>query len=131
MDKPLAQQYPYLYNIVQHKNVFVASVLSRFPINIAFQRNLTSLRWGRWLHLLSCIIDINLTVEKRHLSMEMSTSRKIIIKSMYLDLLSGTIYVRKYMWKIKVSLKMIILCHMENTYGRWFQRNLASQSNLS
>jgi hypothetical protein len=35
-DMSLAQQYPSLYNIVQHKNVLVSTVLAQNPLNICF-----------------------------------------------------------------------------------------------
>ena len=35
----LAQQYPSLYNIVQRKNVLVATVLAQRPLNISFRRS--------------------------------------------------------------------------------------------
>jgi predicted phosphoadenosine phosphosulfate sulfurtransferase len=62
-DKPLAQQYPSLYDIVQHKDVLVANVLIGFPINIAFRRNLTKYKWKRWLHLLGRLVHVNLSKE--------------------------------------------------------------------
>jgi hypothetical protein len=40
-NKPLAVQYPYLYSIVQRKNVLVAIVLNQNPLNNAFRRTLT------------------------------------------------------------------------------------------
>jgi hypothetical protein len=36
---PLAQQYPTLFNIVQHKHVTVASVLSSILVNMRFTSN--------------------------------------------------------------------------------------------
>jgi hypothetical protein len=39
-DSPLAEQYPSLYNIVQHKNVLAATVLAQSPLNICFRRGL-------------------------------------------------------------------------------------------
>jgi hypothetical protein len=40
-NKSLAEQYPSLYNIVHHKQVFVASVLNQTPLNITFWHTLT------------------------------------------------------------------------------------------
>jgi hypothetical protein len=40
-NRPLAVQYPSLFNIVRHKNVPVASVLAQAPLNIEFGRALT------------------------------------------------------------------------------------------
>jgi hypothetical protein len=41
----LAQQYPSLYNIVQHKEVIFANVLSQISLNIGFIRALTGNKW--------------------------------------------------------------------------------------
>jgi hypothetical protein len=35
---PLAVQYPYLYNIVRHKNITAAETLKQTPWNIWFMR---------------------------------------------------------------------------------------------
>jgi hypothetical protein len=44
-DTPLANQYPSLFNIVQHKNVTVAQVLAHSPLNIRFRRFLIGHKW--------------------------------------------------------------------------------------
>jgi hypothetical protein len=44
-DKPLAEQYPNLYNIIHHKNVTISIVLGSVPLNISFQRNLLGNTW--------------------------------------------------------------------------------------
>jgi hypothetical protein len=47
-DTSLAQQYPYLYNIVQRKNVLVANVLVQTPlINIIFRRTFNDYKWDQ------------------------------------------------------------------------------------
>jgi hypothetical protein len=43
-DMSLSHQYPALYNIVQHKNVLVSTVLVTEPINISFRRVMTLLQ---------------------------------------------------------------------------------------
>jgi hypothetical protein len=68
-NKPLAVQYPYLYNIVQRKNVSVAIVLNQNPLNIAFCRTLTGNRWDMLLHLVQRLINVELTNE-RHFHLE-------------------------------------------------------------
>jgi hypothetical protein len=59
-DRPLATQYPSLYNIVQHKNQIVAHTFASAPINIEFRRFLIGACWDRWLHLLQRLIDVRL-----------------------------------------------------------------------
>jgi hypothetical protein len=60
---PLSQQYPALYNIVQHKNVLVSKVFATAPINISFRRGLNDNKWLEWIHLCQRLITINLTTE--------------------------------------------------------------------
>ena len=108
-DKPLAQQYPSLYNIAQHKNVMVASVLTGFPLNLAFRRNLSGNKWSRWLHLISRLIDINLTNDADRFVWNLTASGIFSVKSMDLGYMNdNTIFHRKYLWKIKVPLKIKI-----------------------
>jgi hypothetical protein len=60
-DKPLAQQYATLYNIVHHKEISVAHVMSQVPLNIGFRRALPETRVERWFHLARRLMDVNLT----------------------------------------------------------------------
>uniref|UniRef100_A0A453SVN5 Reverse transcriptase zinc-binding domain-containing protein n=1 Tax=Aegilops tauschii subsp. strangulata TaxID=200361 RepID=A0A453SVN5_AEGTS len=43
-ETPLALQYPSLYNIVQRKEDYVATVLNPIPLNIQFRRSLVGER---------------------------------------------------------------------------------------
>jgi hypothetical protein len=78
-DKPLAQQYPSLYNIVQHKQVTVASILGQNPPNITFRRILTRNKWDRWLHLVNRLMAVN----------RLTRAVVFTVKSMYLDYMNG------------------------------------------
>jgi mannosylglycoprotein endo-beta-mannosidase len=108
-DRPLAEQYPSLYRIVQHKDVLVANVLQGSHLNIAFRRNLDEYKWTRWMHLVGRLIEVNLTDTKDNFVWNLMTSKEFTVKSMYLDYMTGhTRYLRKYIWKIKVPLKIRI-----------------------
>jgi hypothetical protein len=110
-DAPLSHQYPALYNIIQHKNVLVSTVLATQPINITFRRGLNDNKWLQWLHLCQRLITINLTSESDKFIWKLNESGMFTIKSMYLDMMNGhTIYLRKYLWKLKIPLKIIFLC---------------------
>ena len=50
-ETPLALQYPSLYNIVQRRDAYVATVLQSNPLNIQFRRTLVGNCWEAWLHL--------------------------------------------------------------------------------
>jgi hypothetical protein len=60
-DRPLADDYPLLYNIVNHKNVTIENVLGSNPINIGFRQTLNGNKWDRWTHLLHRLILVQLT----------------------------------------------------------------------
>ena len=125
-DAPLSQQYPSLYNIVQRKNVSVASVLQGDHPNLAFRRALTGNKWERWLHLVHRLMDVQFSDEKDSFIWGLTDAGKYTTKSMYLDLLNGhTPFLRKYIWKLKVPLKIRIFM--------WFmyRRVLLTKVNLS
>ena len=58
---PLALHYPTLYNIVQRKEAYAATVLQSVPPNIQFGRALVGERWLSWLHLLRRLMDVQLS----------------------------------------------------------------------
>uniref|UniRef100_A0A453ELS0 Reverse transcriptase zinc-binding domain-containing protein n=1 Tax=Aegilops tauschii subsp. strangulata TaxID=200361 RepID=A0A453ELS0_AEGTS len=60
-ESPLALQYPSLYNIVQRKEDYVATVLNSVPLNIQFRRSLVGERWNAWLHLVRRLMDVQLS----------------------------------------------------------------------
>ena len=105
----LAQQYPTLYNITHRKQVSVAHVLEQENPNIQFRRALTGNRWFSWLHLASRLMDVHLTDNKDSFGWGLTNSGIFTVKSMYLDFMNGhTKYLFKYIWKMKVPLKIRI-----------------------
>ena len=120
-----SEQYPSLYNIVQHKNVLVSTVLANTPLNITFRRGLNDHKWLQWLHLCQRLISINLTTEPDSFMWKLTDSGLFTVKSMYLDLMNGhTRFLRKYLWKLKIPLKIKIFM--------WFLSNkvLLTKDNL-
>jgi hypothetical protein len=106
-NKALAEQYPSLYNIVQRKQVTVANVLNQIPLNIRFHRTSTESRWRLWLQLVQRLMSVQLTNENDVFVWGLTTSGAFTVKSMYLYLLDDdTKYLKKYIWKIKVPLKI-------------------------
>ena len=71
---PLSLQYSSLYNIVQRKNVLVASVLGAAHPNVAFRRALTGDKWDRWLHLVDRLMDVTLSMEDDRFIWNLTTS---------------------------------------------------------
>jgi hypothetical protein len=125
-DTPLSNQYPALYNITQHKNVLVSTVFATEPINISFRRGLNDNKWVQWLHLCQRLITIDLTSEPDKFIWKLTDSGIFSVKSMYLDWMNGhTVYLRKYLWKLKIPLKIKIFM--------WFLSNkvLLTKDNLA
>jgi hypothetical protein len=105
----LAQQYPSSYNIVHRKQVSVADVMSQRPLNISFRQALTGSRAGRWVHLCGRLICVHLTQEADSFKWDLTKSGFYSVKSMYLDYMDDhTKFLRKFVWKIKVPLKIRI-----------------------
>ena len=106
---PLADQYPLLYNIVRHRNVLVADVLVNNPLHIEFRRALSEAKWTAWLHLVGRLFHINLNDENDKFVWKLTDSGSFSVKSMYTDFMNGhTVYLKKYIWKLKVPLKIRI-----------------------
>lgn len=87
-DAPLGLQYPSLHNIVQQKDVSVASVLGSNPLNISFRGELNGDKWTAWLHLLHRLMSINLSQEPDVFRWRLHTSGVFFVKSMYADLIN-------------------------------------------
>jgi hypothetical protein len=108
-NRPLADQYPFLYSIVRNKNVAVAITLAKTPLNIGFRCSLTGGRWDRWIHLVKRLMHIQLNSNNDIVKWNLVESGRFLVKSMYLDMLNDdTIFLKKYIWKMKVPLKIKI-----------------------
>jgi hypothetical protein len=94
---------------LHHKNVTVANVLSSTPINISFRRTLDDTKWERWTNLLHRLVSIQLSDSEDTFKWGLTASHQFTVKSMYNDLLNENVaYLKKYIWKMKVPLKIRI-----------------------
>jgi hypothetical protein len=108
-ETPLATQYPSLYNIVQHKEAYVATMLQSNPLNIQFRRSLVGARWEAWLHLVRRLMDVNLSDESDSIHWKLTPNVIFSVKSIYLDLIdSSPIPKSIHILKIKVPLRIKI-----------------------
>jgi hypothetical protein len=108
-NRPLCDQYPSLYCIVNHTNVSVAHVMNELPLNIGFRRALSDNRWDRWAHLVGRLMEVQLSENDDTFHWNLTQSGLFTVKSMYLDLLDGNGGdAKKHIWKIKVPLKIRI-----------------------
>jgi hypothetical protein len=108
-DIPLAQQYPSLYNIIYRKYSLVASVLAQTPLNITFRRALNDFKWNEWLYLCRWLMLVQLTDASDIFRWELTDYGLFTVKSMYLNFMNDrTRFLCKYIWKMKIQLKIKI-----------------------
>ena len=91
-------QYQSLLNIVRHKDVLVADVLSNTPLNIEFRRALTGPKWTSWIHLVERLMPVSRSNEEDLLKWRLTPAGTFSVKSMYLEYMNGhTPFLRKYL----------------------------------
>jgi hypothetical protein len=111
---------------MQHKNVLVSTVFATVHINISFRRGLNGDKWLKWMHLCQRLMTVTVSVESDKFIWKLTDLGVFSGKSMYLDLMNGhTIFLRKYLWKLKIPLKIKIFM--------WFLSNkvLLTEDNLA
>ena len=107
--QPLSEQYPSLYNIVRFKNVLVANVFQNGHVNIPFRRSLVGDKWNDWLNLVERLMPISLTIEPDSITWNLTPSGVFSVKSLYLEQMNSPArFYKKYIWKLKVPLKIKI-----------------------
>jgi hypothetical protein len=87
----------------------VAEAINPKHLNIEFRTNLVGGRWNRWLHQVERLMEVHLNDNEDCFKWSLTTSHNFTVKSMYLDLLDGNmVLLHKYLWKMKVPLKIKI-----------------------
>ena len=95
--------------MMQRKNVSVAHVLAGDHPNIQFRRALIGANWEAWLHLVQRLMFVQLSQDDDSYTWKLTESGLFSVKSMYADLMNGhTRFLHKYLWKLKVPLKIKI-----------------------
>jgi hypothetical protein len=95
------------------------------PLNIAFRRVLSGNNWDAWLLLVQRLMTVTLTTEPDKFIWSLNSLGQFSVKSYCADLLNEhTIFLRKYILKLKVPLKIKIFM--------WFlhQKVILTKDNL-
>ena len=124
--RALRFEFQSLYDIVSNKHSTVADVFGTVPINLSFRRVLIGQRRTAWFTLIERLMRINLTNETDKFIWSLTKTGLFTVKSFYDDLLNGhTRYLRKYLWKLKIPLKIKIFL--------WFlsRKELLTKDNLT
>jgi hypothetical protein len=107
------------------------------PLNIGFRHTLTGSRGSIWIHSLQRLMNANLSTQQDVFVWKLPSSGKFTIKSLYLDYMNDhTKFSRKYIWKIKVPLKIRMFSRFLNQKNgnkiqpiqmklAWFQKMLS------
>jgi hypothetical protein len=92
---------------MRHKDQTAAHTLASVPLNIELRRSLVG--DVGIVGYICMLIDVQLEPRDDEFKWSLTQLGRFTVKSMYLDLLNdNTIYFYKYLWKMKVSLKMKI-----------------------
>jgi hypothetical protein len=124
--QPLADQYESLYNITRNKNATVAEVMGTVPLNISFRRTLSHDKWTSWLNLLQRLFEVQLSEDPDKFIWRLTANGEFSVKSLYVDFMNDhTVFLKKYIWRLKVPLKIRIFM--------WFlnKKVLLTKDNLS
>ena len=93
---------------INRKNVSVFDVLPTTPpLNMSFRRALVDDKWDVWSHLCIRLMDVRLEGTNDHFAWSLTASKEFTVKPMYEDLMNDQArYLHKYLWKLKIPLKI-------------------------
>nr|CAE04633.3 OSJNBa0028I23.15 [Oryza sativa Japonica Group] len=108
-NQSLEKIYPSLYNLVRNKNVVVAKVLERVPLNVSFRRAIIGDNLKAWHEIVANVVDINLRGQKDRFTWDASKNGTFTVNSMYKKLMFGNVIPRQsFIWKLRLPLKIKI-----------------------
>uniref|UniRef100_A0A453DV51 Uncharacterized protein n=1 Tax=Aegilops tauschii subsp. strangulata TaxID=200361 RepID=A0A453DV51_AEGTS len=67
----------------------VATVFQSNPLNIQFRRALFGNRWEAWLHLVTRLMDVNLSQQPDQIRWKLTRNGIFSVKSMYLHIINS------------------------------------------
>ncbi|WVZ53316.1 LOW QUALITY PROTEIN: hypothetical protein U9M48_004280, partial [Paspalum notatum var. saurae] len=106
---PLRTQYPCLYNIARPKNSTIAEVLSFFPPNLSWRRDLVGPKLEAWNNLFPRIANFTLSQEQDSFHWNLTQNGEFSVRSHYQALIRVDVpNLNKKIWKIKAPLKVKI-----------------------
>jgi hypothetical protein len=85
------------------------------PLNISFRRTFNEYKWNQWIHLCQRLMTVQLSNNLEKFVWKLTNSAIFTVKSMYLELMNNhTKFLRKYLWKLKITLKIKIFMWILN-----------------
>jgi len=97
---PLREQYPQLYNIARGKHDTMEAVLSAYPPNVSWRRDLFGDKLVMWNNLLSRLTTVISSQEEDEFIWTLDRKGEFSVKSHYLGLIHQNIpNTNKHLWK--------------------------------
>jgi hypothetical protein len=104
---PLCDQYHCLYTIARPKQTTIAEVLSTYPPNLSWQRDLVGPKLVAWNNLLPRIANLVLSHEPDVFHWNLTQNGQFSVKSHYQALINLDVpNLNKRLWKLKAPLKV-------------------------
>ena len=99
---PLFKMYPSLYNLVRKKNVMVAEVLEKVPLNVFFRRAIVGDNLAAWYNLVSKVMSTQLTEQNDVFVWKANKKEIFTVNSMYRALIfNGVIPRKSFLWGLE------------------------------
>ena len=107
--KPLNDQFPNLYNIVHYPHDTLPNVIHQTPLNVSFRRALVGDKLIAWHNLVAKISGQQLSNGRDTFTWNLHRHNHFIVQSMYEFLINQcTLFRNKFIWKLKILLKIKI-----------------------
>ena len=127
--KPLKDQFPNLYNIVHYPHDTVVNVIHQTPLNVSFWRALVGDKLIAWHNLVAKISGQQLSNGRDTFTWYLHRHGHSTVRSMYEFLINqGTPFQNKFIWKLKILLKIKIFIWSLQQGGILTKDNLAKKN---
>jgi hypothetical protein len=81
--RPLSEQFPNLFNIVQNKSALVADVFSGTNLNLFFRRTIIRIKLAEWHNMLNLLTAITLSLSRDKFVWDCHKNGILSVQSMY------------------------------------------------
>jgi hypothetical protein len=107
-DSPLASQFPRLFHITFQKEITLFKVKGEGWGSIRFRRTLYGETLQQWEELKRLVDEVSLFEETDRVKWKIGSSGKFRVKDVYLHLRAEGSFRHKFLWKIKIPMKVRI-----------------------
>jgi hypothetical protein len=107
-DSPLAVQFPRLYLLTFQKNITVKAAKNKGWGFFQFRRLLYGETLQQWQEVKRLVDDFQLVEEPDSVKWKIGCSEKFRVKDLYLQLRAEGSFSQKFLWKIKILIKVRI-----------------------